>query len=514
MKLQNKIYLALVLLGVGFPAWAQYQSNNIVLVEEFTNQGCTPCAAFAPCLDSCISRHLTDVAFLTYHVGFPSASDHIYVLNKEQNESRFAYYGLSGVPTIVFNGEVGSAWAGHPEALDQQIELARKQSDFKLAVNASISNGRLTVNTDVTPLGDKASANIRLITAAVEDYVAYDHKVWNGESHWNYVMRQLLPDAEGQPIKGDLQANVTHHYSCYWDINGFDNADNLGIISFLQDADTKQVLAAVYTPRPTGDDNAAKIFKVLTSTGHICSPHFACKLVIRNTGKNVLTSAAVNVSVNGSVQTTKWEGDLKPLTTDTLETSDFTDFQVASGSQDNQVEIWLSNINNTEEVSPRVKLNVQNAVVAQSAVRLMIRLDDKPEETTWKLFNSAGEMVEQGGPYNEAGKRIYHTFALDIDDCYQLEFHDSGNNGIGKGYYKLDQLTADGKTKLLVQDSYTGAEATVNFSLEKADVSLGLKQPAITRLQSHKTYDLQGRKVDGKMQKGIVIKENKKFINR
>ena len=71
------IELATLLLLVCTQAKAQQAPRPWVLVEEFTNQGCSPCATFSPSLDTCVTRHMGDVAFITYHINFPQPSDYI-----------------------------------------------------------------------------------------------------------------------------------------------------------------------------------------------------------------------------------------------------------------------------------------------------------------------------------------------------------------------------------------------------------------------------------------------------
>lgn len=511
------IELATLLLLVCTQTRAQQAPRPWVLVEEFTNQGCSPCAAFSPSLDTCVTRHMGDVAFITYHINFPQPSDYIYVLNKEQNEARQDYYGVTGVPSIFFNGTRGYAIAKHADYLDAQIGEARKDPTFNIQVDASLNNGQLDITTHLTPIEAYSDRKLKLVTAVVEDYVGYDHKVWNGEDHWNFVMRQLLPNASGEQLPSSQYAGNELSYHCSWQVSGFDNEDELGIVSFVQDDSTHEVLATVYTPRPTGSNDAAKILKVEDTPDRICQPLYSSTIVFRNTGQNNLTSANLNVSINGTVQTTPWTGNLPYLAIDTVATPDFTSFALAADGAENDVRVWLSDINGTSQSSPQVTVKLNDAYAASNAVRLTMKLDNKPEETTWLLLDGDGNTIEQGGPYSTPGERIYHTFALNSNGCYKLIFRDSGDNGIsgtnGTGYYKLDQMNADGTHKMLVQDTYTGSMATVNFSLSNASTTLGITSSAQAEADKPSgIYDLSGRKLKAVSHQGIYITNNKKQV--
>ncbi len=494
-----KRYIISSLLMLGLAASAQAQ-KHLVLLEEFTNQGCDPCAEFSPSLDSCLEQRLGDVVAVTYHYNFPWAQDKIWLANEGDVTARAQYYNVTGVPSMFVGGMQARAWGSSVSDINSYIDWVRDSTSDKvrLDVNASIADGKLHTDVSVKPIDDYQGDNVRLFVVAVEELIQYAEKAPNREDHWYYVMRKILPTGEGQALSLLLSAGSTYNYSYDWTISGYDNSDELGLVTFVQDLGTGAILAANYTPRPTGSNDAAKILRVIDTPERICDPYFHSSLIVRNTGKNALTSADVNVSVNGTVQTTHWTGNLPYLGIDTISTQDFTDFALADKT--NAVDIWLSNINGTSQESAHKHLSFASAVSAQSAVRLTIMTDRKPEETTWKVYNSAGDVVEQGGPYSEPHKRVIHTLSLDTDDCYQLEIDDAGGDGIsgsdGNGYYKLDQMNADGTHKMLLQETFTGSQAYVNFSLHNADVTLGIDRPSTSVATGSASFtDLSGKRI-------------------
>ena len=489
--------------------------HHLVLFEEFTNTSCDPCAEFSPSLDRVIYERMGDMVPITYHWNFPSQQDPFFLNNPDDVLARANFYGITGVPSLWVNGEHAGAW-GYEEYLDSYIDYSGSiAAKVDINAEAAMDNDLLTVSVNVAPAGYiEPSANLRLFVAAVEERVEWTEPAANGERSWNYVMRKLLPDGDGQPL--DATQITPQQFSFSWPVTGYTDPTELGLVTFVQDMNTKQVLGTVYTPRPTDYDQAAKILQVKDLPDRICTPEFSCALVVRNTGKETLTAATLNVRINGSVQQTAWAGNLEPLAITTMRVPLFTDFTLSSGKT-NDVELWLSDLNgNSEAESAHKQYTLANAVSAANAVRLTIMTDQNPEEITWTVLNSAGDVVCQGGPYSEARKKHVIDLPLDTDDCYLLEFEDAGDNGItgenGRGYYMLHEVNAEGKTRLLVQDTYTEALHDVFFSLHNAATS-GVQSVAVTQQQTKQpAYDLSGRPANSRSR--LVITKDKKTINK
>jgi len=452
--------------------------HRLVLFEEFTNTSCDPCADFSPSFDEALYRRLGDMVAITYHYNFPSPQDPFYLASAADVMGRAQFYGVTGVPALRVNGEHVGAW-GYETYLDAYIDGAGMMAE-KAAIDteARLDGNLLTVDVSVKDISSE-SKDLRLFVAAVEERVEWDNPAANGERSWNYVLRKLLTGAEGQAVETGKVTPTSYNFT--WQTENYTDPTELGLVTFLQDMTTGEVLATVYTPRPTGSDSAAKILKVLNTPARICSPLFTSDLMVRNTGRSPLTKATLNVSINGNVQQTPWTGRLDYLEVDTLHTPAFTDFTLADGKV-NEVELWLSALNGTQEESVHKRFTLANAYRAQNAVRLTVMTDNAPEEITWKVLNSAGDVVAEDGPYAEARKKQVIDLPLYADDCYTLTFADAGGNGItgdnGRGYFMLHEVSAEGKTRLLVQDTYTTATHSVAFSLENS-LPVGISAPTI-----------------------------------
>lgn len=488
--------------------------HRLVLFEEFTNTSCDPCADFSPSLDKVIFERMGDMVPITYHWNFPSAQDPFYLANTEDVLTRADFYGITGVPSLWVDGQHAGAY-GYEEYLDAYIDYsARIAARVDIHTDATLTDGELTAHVILSNL-NSLSSNLRLFVAAVEERIEWDKPAANGERSWNYVMRKLLPTADGQTV--DATQVTPQEFTFNWTVSGYTDLTELGLVTFVQDMDTKQIIGTVYTPRPTGYAQAAKIIRVIDMPDRICTPEFSSVLMVRNTGSETLTSATLNVSINGSVQQTQWAGSLEPLAITNMHIPTFTDFAL-SDDKTNEVELWLSNLNdNSEAESVHKHFSLANAVAAANSVRLTVMTDQNPEEITWKVYNSAGDVVCEGGPYTETHKKQVITLPLDTDDCYLLEFADSGNDGIkeGRGYYILHEVSAEGRARLLVQDTYDTGLHDVFFSLHNAQAT-GIQPVKYVALPTQHTeqpaYDLQGRKATSRSH--IIITNDRKIITK
>lgn len=103
--MKKKYTFLLLLLFVALHLSAQ---QHLVLIEEFTNTGCNPCASWSPELDQVIEDRLGECIAIKYHSGYPDSSDEYYNYDKLTQQTRLDYYGVTGVPTTFVNGvEIG-----------------------------------------------------------------------------------------------------------------------------------------------------------------------------------------------------------------------------------------------------------------------------------------------------------------------------------------------------------------------------------------------------------------------
>jgi hypothetical protein len=161
-------------------------------------------------------------------------------------------------------------------------------------------------------------------------------------------------------------------------------------------------------------------------------------VVIRNTGASQLSALSLNYSVNGGeVQTYIWNGILDYLQRDTVSLPAIT-FDV---EEENALTVACSEPNGGSDEcggNDHVSATIVQGAYTLNTVKLLIRTDANPHETTWEVLNSSGEVLYQGGPYSVAGQMINETFELAEEDCHTFRIYDAGGNGFAiPGFYLL-----------------------------------------------------------------------------
>ena len=172
---------------------------------------------------------------------------------------------------------------------------------------------------------------------------------------------------------------------------------------------------------------------------------------IQNLGSTVLTSATVEAKVGGStVATYNWSGSLNKYAYADVNIGNYT-FPAAGNIN---VEYIVTTANDAQ-ATDNTKSQISTGTTSQYRTwTLQVKTDQYPGETTWKLKNSGGTIVEQktytpgtgtdgsGGP--DAGKIFNHPFSLNANECYTIEITDS----YGDGLYGVSAAADTGYVKL------------------------------------------------------------------
>ena len=224
-----------------------------VLVELFTSEGCSSC----PPADALLSRlgHTqpvqgADVIALEEHVDYwdslgwkdPFSSQ---AATARQNEYGQAFGGRQVyTPQMVVDGRTEFVGSSDTDAL-RAIRLAAKER--KPAVHLSWEAGE-TLSIRVDPLGGATHAvGQQLILVVAENMLHSDVK--RGENsgralEHNGVVRQLLQVGKIDAAPAGFSSRVAVHLEHEW------NRANLRAVVFVQERDTRHVLAAGAIPFP------------------------------------------------------------------------------------------------------------------------------------------------------------------------------------------------------------------------------------------------------------------------
>ncbi len=236
---------------VGIQNLSFADSPRKILIEEATNTGCGPCAVQNPSFKRFVMNNFSDVIPLVYHAWWPSGSDPMYLENTAMNTARIQYYGIQniGVPNVRVNGKIAPKtgnWydgaAGDTVAIKNEVDKYRgTSSPITLTVAENRSGSQSTVQVTISTTQSLVGKKLRV--AVVEYQIVYPNPPGsNGEKEFFWVARNMLPDANGTTL--DLQAGSNRTYTFNYSIKSNWNSQQIYIIAFIQDDQTKEVLQA------------------------------------------------------------------------------------------------------------------------------------------------------------------------------------------------------------------------------------------------------------------------------
>ncbi|MFT7299534.1 MAG: thiol-disulfide isomerase/thioredoxin, partial [Sphingobacteriales bacterium] len=125
-----KRFLSLIAV-VAFAATAFGQGQRLVLLEHFTQASCGPCATYNPAVEELFNennRETQKIIAVKYQTSWPG-TDPMYTHNPQDPNARVSYYGVSGVPNSVIDG---NHYNGHPGSWDQS------DIDIRYAIAAQV----------------------------------------------------------------------------------------------------------------------------------------------------------------------------------------------------------------------------------------------------------------------------------------------------------------------------------------------------------------------------------------
>ena len=445
------------------------QNARVLLLESFTNTGCGPCAAYNPGLDALIASNPDKVVAIKYHVNWPSAADPMYLHNTSENGSRTSYYGVNSVPHTVIDG---IRFSGNPAQINQslidQYQAIQSPMELRLTYVVDEASNTITVHVMGRATTDIAGS-LKLYVGVIEKEIHFNSAPGpNGERDFYSVMKKLLPSASGQAL-GSLAANDYFTYSYKWELANVYDMSQLSAIAWVQNSDNKEVQQAcaasdALVPFYANEAGITSLFNVKSVN---CSGEDNPKIVVNNFGSNALTSAEIEVYINDNLaKTISWNGNLATLSSEEVDLGVIT-FPV---EEQNALEVRMVSVNGTNDEAPANNIITKSITgapeVVNKVLKLTIRTDANPEETTWAITNtSTGEVILEGGPYDTPNHNYSETLDITASGCYLFTIYDAGGNGLtGSGIYGLKA----GSTTIFSGRSFGDSENN-EFSYEVTD---------------------------------------------
>lgn len=421
---------------------ANAQNQRILLLESFTNTGCGPCAAYNPAMDALIANNADKIAAIKYHVNWPSATDPMYLHNTAENGARTSYYGVNSVPHVVIDG---NRFNGSPGSINQSTinQLVAMTSPMELCLSYEVDAAANTITVHVMGrVTTDINATCKLYVGVIEKEIHFTSAPGpNGERDFYSVMKKMLPNSGGTAV-GTLAANDYFAYTFTWELANIYNMDQLDAIAWVQNTNTKEVYQACKSSQTLVPfyANEASASEVSNMKSVNCSGVAAPKFTLTNNGSNTLTTAALEVLINGeTMKTMTWSGSLPTFASEVVDLGEI-EFPV---EEDNILEVKVVSINGVDDEFPGNNMDTYRfngaPDIAGKDLKLTIRTDANPQETTWRVTNLAtGEIVQEGGPYELPNHKYDEVIVVSGDGCYDFTIFDAGGDGFaGSGLYGI-----------------------------------------------------------------------------
>ncbi len=201
----KSIYTSLLIfLAIGVSA------QKKVLIEQFTNAGCPPCATYTPQVTDYVRANKEKVIMISYHTSFPYL-DSMYHENKAESNAAVGFYTVPSVPfTVVDGNQFSNSSASFVSAPDASVYPRTNANGFgTIALTGlSIVNNQLNVDLHAILSSGLIADEYTIKLAIVEEkvlkssYAASPGK--NTETEYYYVMRKMLPDFDGTTLSSNI----------------------------------------------------------------------------------------------------------------------------------------------------------------------------------------------------------------------------------------------------------------------------------------------------------------------
>lgn len=170
-------------------------------------------------------------------------------------------------------------------------------------------------------------------------------------------------------------------------------------------------------------------------------------LRVQNVGGQTMTSCDIDVLKNGLANNTfNWVLGVPAAPGQTRQPT----LPVVGGIQPGDVlEFRILTVNGQADQDAdgnvlQVPMTDEKGTAPSYQVQVKVLTDGEPEQTSWAIKNSLGEVVSASPAYAQPGTAFQSDLVLSADQCYSFEVYDSGGDGLGAtrsdAYVKLMSL--------------------------------------------------------------------------
>jgi len=273
--------------------------------ESFTSSTCGPCTGFNNgVMNPFIEQHGEEITLVKYQMSWPGAGDPYYTA---EGGVRQTYYGVNAVPMLFVEGKNVSTSAA---AVNNAFNNGMANPAF-VAVEGlhTIDGTTITVEASILPYVNLYDATVHII---VIERLTTGNVGSNGETQFHHVMMKMLPDANGTTMDMPAGISTILTYSHDMSTTHVEEMDDLMVIIFVQDNNTKGIFQAAYSEE-AGGFPAAVLFDPMPGTTGVET--FADVTITLSESVSMVGGAEItNDNVASLITFTEIDGDAFPYT--------------------------------------------------------------------------------------------------------------------------------------------------------------------------------------------------------
>ena len=453
------------------------QSTRLVLLEEFTSSTCGPCAGVNPGFHTWQVQNPDKFTSIYYHVNWPSPGDPMNLANPSENGARVSYYAVTYVPESNLDGNYynGSASSWNMTTINNRQAMP---SPISINVQHALSAGQDSVfSTMLIKCTQSFQAPMVAHNVIIEKWIHFNSPPGsNGEKDFYNVMKKMLPGSNGTLLPSSMNAGDYIILEGAWKFGTVYDKTQIASVGFVQNKSTKEI----YNTANSSTDalvmpyaNDLEVMEISNVPAKTCNAKITPTVKIRNNGTSPVTSCTIKYRVNnGTISSFNWTGNLATMQKVNINLPEY-NFGIQSS---NDLLVYTDHPNSTADNYPKndsMHYTIAAAPISTNQIKLVLRTDNLPQETSWEFRNSLGVVVVTSPVYTLANHLYQDTITLPKADCYKFTIMDAGNNGIccanGTGVY---EISSNGV--IIKQGGQFGASETSEFLME-APLSLNEK---------------------------------------
>nr|MBS0037086.1 Omp28-related outer membrane protein [Saprospiraceae bacterium] len=310
-KLFNGVFI-LLLSSTSF-GFLEAQVERMVIVEEFTNASCVPCAAQNPAFNQLLQGNENRVISIKYQTNWPGF-DPYNQQNPSEVNTRVQHYMVQGVPHAAIDGNnptpsyAGGVGGWGPDdwyngapggynnlvfdyAVGQETFL---EVDLSAEWNEDLTSAQVTVNLinhhDSLPIS--GSHHLQLALIEKENQWPFPPGSTNEAEFFN-IMRKMYPDANGTQV-GEIAASDTLQFTFETVVPDYIyNLNQMAFVAFVENRAERYVLnssISEVSTVPVFFPDVSIIRKSTTASDELCDRTIEMGMEVENSGTEPIFS--------------------------------------------------------------------------------------------------------------------------------------------------------------------------------------------------------------------------------